>query len=74
MKNKNTMTSLDDTPGPSGELALQTIAMPKDTNAPRETKSQNRFECRTMYIVRHCCATFRFLHLAQNTQWPPQGR
>ena len=33
MKNKNTMTSLDDTPGPSGELALQTIAMPKDTNA-----------------------------------------
>ena len=33
MKNKNTMTSIDDTPGPSGELALQTIAMPRDTNA-----------------------------------------
>ena len=33
MKNKKTMTSIDDTPGPSGELALQTIAMPKDTNA-----------------------------------------
>ncbi|MBP8925339.1 MAG: acyl-CoA thioesterase [Pseudomonadales bacterium] len=27
------MTSIDDTPGPSGELALQTIAMPRDTNA-----------------------------------------
>ena len=54
--------------------SLEPLMMPKDTNAPRETKSQNRFECRTMYIVRHCCATFRFLHLAQNTQWPPQGR
>jgi len=27
------MSSIDDTPKPSGELALQTIAMPKDTNA-----------------------------------------
>jgi len=27
------MPNLDETPGPSGELALQTIAMPKDTNA-----------------------------------------
>lgn len=26
-------TSADDAPGPSGELALQTIAMPRDTNA-----------------------------------------
>ena len=26
-------TSVDDAPGPSGELALQTIAMPRDTNA-----------------------------------------
>ena len=25
--------SIDDTPAPSGELALQTIAMPRDTNA-----------------------------------------
>ena len=27
------MTSIDETPRPIGELALQTIAMPKDTNA-----------------------------------------
>lgn len=27
------LTALDDAPGPSGELALQTIAMPRDTNA-----------------------------------------
>lgn len=28
-----TMTAIDETPRPSGELALQTIAMPKDTNS-----------------------------------------
>ena len=28
-----TLSSIDDTPKPSGELALQTIAMPHDTNA-----------------------------------------
>ena len=26
-------SSIDDTPSPSGELTLQTIAMPRDTNA-----------------------------------------
>jgi acyl-CoA thioesterase YciA len=30
---KNMMRSIEETPVPSGELALQTIAMPKDTNA-----------------------------------------
>jgi acyl-CoA thioesterase YciA len=28
-----TVSAIDETPRPSGELALQTIAMPKDTNA-----------------------------------------
>ena len=28
-----TISAIDETPRPSGELALQTIAMPKDTNA-----------------------------------------
>lgn len=33
MSDDNTPTSIDAVPRPSGELALQTIAMPKDTNA-----------------------------------------
>ena len=32
-KSPATLSSIDDTPSPSGELALQTIAMPRDTNA-----------------------------------------
>ena len=27
------MNSIDDNPSPNGEMSLQTIAMPKDTNA-----------------------------------------
>src|SRR5262245_16912702 len=32
-KSPTTMSSIDESPAPSGELALQTIAMPHDTNA-----------------------------------------
>ena len=33
MRKNTAVSSIDDTPQPSGDLALQTIAMPKDTNA-----------------------------------------